>query len=919
MSIDTLEKIMVSTDTDSLARFEDALKSYRMSHPTAGYGPLLQAAIQKCDDRTVELLLKLGADPNYTSEGGVPVLLTAVDVARRNIHAKRYVKLLLENGAVPGGKSEELITAASWHKAEDRLEITGLLFRHGAVYNLSNAQPVSVAVADKDLDYLKLLLSHSEKDGVACGGPLIVCAAMSPQPKAVKLLLEGGEDVNAAADDGKTALTLAVESGRADTVKFLLSKGADATVVDKTGMSLLDYSKENTNITLMLLEAGAVPVGEQLYGPLAHAVSSNNIKHVKELAKYVDVWSDKHGGSDIWSIVASKVHEYDNAWRATAALLGLDPGRRKEILETLTTHGQGCLAKRLRRTMGAERGFPPIGVDEIMRAVKAKNPGGLQMDMTNVASITASEIQILVTDVRVCATHYMDTRCVISARDPHVEDLSVFLETYKEDKAATTFVRIPEKIMFVDMEHEKIWVKHLEKTIPERISCAMIKHISALRLKDVEDLLNSWSSSVDNFIWVGGTSTRPSVGFIDLVKPKRILGKRVRERDYRRSKRLTGTHATQYSLFGENPVMATALTAPVRARTFMSDFLAFPVYLPITALPEHIHVYRKESKYYDASELAESERCGTFYFRLPVTTIYLPIIGRKTVIYNDKSVAAIDLLFGGFARERNKGVRRFWPYAEKEILEQEKSMVPPSEDIVNYALQALGMGASSTVSDSWNGVLRYALANFFVVDTEEGAISSLTFDAIGRMVYIQPPDRTIFCYYSELHTMFTQRSASIPKSLEDDIFSHTDQTPRGNQLIVIHHPDTTIGPADMDNIKWISKRTEKSPIIISYPNFDQLVYAESNNVQAIQFLDDENLGKLAYTGTIAPLNITKQLEVFHVEKMDRKLCRMCRRMGIQTCIFTAAFHPDETFLTEIMDVRKRDDYRRLLQVSARKK
>jgi ankyrin repeat protein len=69
----------------------------------------------------------------------------------------------------------------------------------------------------------------------------------------------GGMNINAAGDDGETALVKAVKNDRAETVSVLLKLGAKPDAQDKNGNSALFLAVENENAEIvdMLLKAGA--------------------------------------------------------------------------------------------------------------------------------------------------------------------------------------------------------------------------------------------------------------------------------------------------------------------------------------------------------------------------------------------------------------------------------------------------------------------------------------------------------------------------------------------------------------------------------------------------------------------------------------------------------------------------------------
>ncbi len=60
---------------------------------------------------------------------------------------------------------------------------------------------------------------------------------MAPQPSVEKVrsLIDAGEDVNAEAEYGETALMAAAEKGQVETVKLLLEAGADVNAQTKAG------------------------------------------------------------------------------------------------------------------------------------------------------------------------------------------------------------------------------------------------------------------------------------------------------------------------------------------------------------------------------------------------------------------------------------------------------------------------------------------------------------------------------------------------------------------------------------------------------------------------------------------------------------------------------------------------------------
>ncbi len=74
----------------------------------------------------------------------------------------------------------------------------------------------------------------NERDPFGGSSPLI-SAAVFGKPKAAKLLIDAGADLNFQNNDGSTALISAAYFCRPEIVKMLLDKGADKTITNKYG------------------------------------------------------------------------------------------------------------------------------------------------------------------------------------------------------------------------------------------------------------------------------------------------------------------------------------------------------------------------------------------------------------------------------------------------------------------------------------------------------------------------------------------------------------------------------------------------------------------------------------------------------------------------------------------------------------
>jgi ankyrin repeat protein len=107
-------------------------------------------------------------------------------------------------------------------------------------------------------DDVKILLDHgaNAKATNEEGWPAVVIAADRTDPegaKIVKVLVEGGADVNDTDRNKTYAIFNAAHNGNVELVQYLLSKGASINIRDSSNHSLLDIAKINGNKDLINL------------------------------------------------------------------------------------------------------------------------------------------------------------------------------------------------------------------------------------------------------------------------------------------------------------------------------------------------------------------------------------------------------------------------------------------------------------------------------------------------------------------------------------------------------------------------------------------------------------------------------------------------------------------------------------------
>ena len=225
-----------------------------------GLTPLFLAAFNG-NDAVVHLLLRFGARPEAKELDGFNALHYACMQANHVFMSR----LLDQNGpdfeafydlskyGLPAGPS--LSTTS-----KRRAPIVHSLIDHNAgVHAISKGfTPLHIAALTAQEQLVDILLSN----GAEASGVPVITAYYGLNSKIVDLLLTHGASVSATdSRQNKTALTWTAEIGSPNTLKVLLSHGANVHHQDKHGSSALHYAGANArNESIkLLLEAGADP------------------------------------------------------------------------------------------------------------------------------------------------------------------------------------------------------------------------------------------------------------------------------------------------------------------------------------------------------------------------------------------------------------------------------------------------------------------------------------------------------------------------------------------------------------------------------------------------------------------------------------------------------------------------------------
>ncbi len=185
--------------------------------------PLIRAA-KRGHVGVVRVLLANGADVNAKDEDGFTALIEAALQGNLDV-----AKLLVDKGSDLTGFSDEnhwtpLMSAA----AQGHLDVVRLLVEMGSDVNAVDTRgntPLVLAAANGNLDVVKFL---REKGATAVDGALIaaVDGTDGNHLAVIKWLVHQGADVNATDERGRTVLSIAHQTGRADIVQYLKGRGA---------------------------------------------------------------------------------------------------------------------------------------------------------------------------------------------------------------------------------------------------------------------------------------------------------------------------------------------------------------------------------------------------------------------------------------------------------------------------------------------------------------------------------------------------------------------------------------------------------------------------------------------------------------------------------------------------------------------
>jgi len=251
----------------------------------------LVESVKRIQPANVLFLLKRGADPNASEEGGITALMYAAQMGDTLL-----IKLLVLNGA--------------------DLELT----------SVENTTPLMVAVLNQQFGAAHLLLKreanpdHQDKYG---GTSIIYASAMNDYAMADLLLFFGATD-SLKDLNGNDAMMTAVSLGHLETADVLLQNGIYPDNRDKKQRTPLMVAAQQGNIEMLnlLLENGAEKelTDYRNYTPLAHAIRSEE----KNVARVL-----VDSGANVNHFISRSQNMYDLARK----------GENQDISKILKTEG----------------------------------------------------------------------------------------------------------------------------------------------------------------------------------------------------------------------------------------------------------------------------------------------------------------------------------------------------------------------------------------------------------------------------------------------------------------------------------------------------------------------------------------------------------------------------------------------------
>ncbi|SHG95327.1 ankyrin repeat domain-containing protein [Flagellimonas flava] len=319
--IDTFFKALKENDLQTVKKSPTHFKDVKDS---AGFYPISIVVRQKHPE-LLKVLLDKGANPNLANHDN---LRTTALMQCSNVNSPEMARLLLEAGADVNSIDKNGDPVIHWSAYYGQTELTKLFLKHGAKTDLasihakgvlqvalkewkseivalllkngvttvsldSEKQTLADAVKLNELNTLSQIVSEQNANSTdASGTPLLVIASEEGHLETVKLLLSKGADINGMNPTGHTALNRAIYFEQLEVVDYLLAHNADVNRTDSRFVLpplIAAAIKNDTSTGLRLIERGAnINVVDKIntFSPLTWAVIYGNAEFIKMLLPF---------------------------------------------------------------------------------------------------------------------------------------------------------------------------------------------------------------------------------------------------------------------------------------------------------------------------------------------------------------------------------------------------------------------------------------------------------------------------------------------------------------------------------------------------------------------------------------------------------------------------------------------------------
>lgn len=227
---------------------------------------------------------------------------TALQLAAQYGHVQ-FLQKLLHGKVQLDSHNQKGYTALIWAGKNGHSEAIRLLLQAQAdvlAEDVEGWTALDWAIIGRHNEAAKVLLDHSPSVfGLDRTNKAMILAAEAGNDEAVKILLDGGAEIDWTDDQGSTALDFAVPEGKEEVVRLLLQRGANFNSTDHYGNVALHWAISRLSITKLLLEHGACVniANHKKRTPLHWSVHEDQIEVLRLLIKFgADVnASDENG------------------------------------------------------------------------------------------------------------------------------------------------------------------------------------------------------------------------------------------------------------------------------------------------------------------------------------------------------------------------------------------------------------------------------------------------------------------------------------------------------------------------------------------------------------------------------------------------------------------------------------------------